>query len=75
MLEFIILDTYCKISDDYSIECKGGEAEKIKIIWEGILNDSAPNRPCPIDEMHGTMESLGAKIIKYEEEFNPNLVY
>lgn len=75
MLEFNVLNTNCKIEDDYSIECKGAEAEDIKAIWEGVLSESAPNRPCPIDEMHDIVEKLGAKIIKYEEEFNPKLVY
>jgi hypothetical protein len=75
MLIFKIEDTVCKIDDNYSLECDGRKENEIKQIWENVLSETKPSSPCPIDEMHTIMENLGAEIVKYEEEFNSELVY
>lgn len=49
--------------------------DEVKQIWENVLSETKPSSPCPIDEMHTIMENLGVKIVKYEEEFNSELVY
>ena len=64
-----------QIQDDYNISCRGSFSEDIKIIWNGFLNGGSPSLPCPIDSMCSAMEKLGAEIIKYDQESNPNLVY
>lgn len=75
MLIFKIEDTVCKIDDNYSLECDGRKENEIKQIWENVLSETKPSSPCPIDKMHTIMENLGAEIVKYEEEFNSELVY
>lgn len=75
MLIFKIEDTVCKIDDNYSLECDGRKENEIKQIWENVLSETKPSSPCPIDGMHTIMENLGAEIVKYEEEFNSELVY
>lgn len=75
MLKFKLKDTVCTIDDDYNIECKGSQSERLQKIWRGVLSLSEPSLPCPIDEMHGLMEMSGAEILEYEQEYNPDLVY
>lgn len=75
MLKFKLMDTVCTIDDDYNIDCKGSQSDNLQKIWKAVLSFSAPNKPCPIDEMHGLAETFGAEILEYEEEFNPDLVY
>lgn len=75
MLEFTYKETHCKINDDYSIECAGEDAQKIKNLWSNLLQISEPSKPCPIDEMCNIMKSSGANIVEYQEEFDDKLVY
>ena len=75
MLKFRLDDTECENTDDYYIQCEGTHSDDIKSLWEFILSETSPASPCPIDEMYANVLELGAEIIKYEEEFNPELVY
>ena len=75
MLKFKIEDTECEIQDDYNISCYGSFSEEIKTIWSSFLDGGSPSLPCPIDSMCNAMEKLGAEIIKYDQESNPDFVY
>jgi hypothetical protein len=73
MLEFKFDSKTYVISDDYSITPKNGDL--VNSIWQNILLDSEPSRPCPIDRMCVEMQDLGADIKKYTPEFNPDVLY
>ncbi len=73
MLEFNFNSITYTIKDDYSITPKNGDL--INHIWQNILLDSEPSRPCPIDRMYVEMQDLGAEIKKYIPEFNPEVIY
>lgn len=75
MLRFKLLDTTCTIDDDYNIECEGSMKHNIMLVWFNLELKAAPSRPCPIDSMYAFVKKLGAEIIEYQEEFNPNVVY
>lgn len=75
MLKFKLKDTVCTIDDDYNIDCNGSLTDFLNAIWQSVLVQSAPDMPCPIDSMHAKMEDIGAEILRYEQEYNPDLVY
>ena len=75
MLSFILQGTKCTIDDEYNIECDGQCADLIKMFWEGILSQTEPSSPCPIDRMHAEMEELGANILHYDIEYVEGRIY